>query len=108
MSFITQYFIKPRKPALVQVPTGSFTIDRNGQVITSTLPHSFQAAHILAIGRQVLAAFRAAEQAEMRLGELVIQYSTLRLVACEQRGGALVFLTPQTTYATNHKAGTTA
>lgn len=102
MSFITQYFIKPRKRALVQVPTGSFTIDRNGEIITSTLPHSFQIDHTLAIGRQVLAAFRLAERAEMRLGELVIQYSTLRLVACEQRGGALVFLTPQTNYATNH------
>jgi hypothetical protein len=101
MSFITQFFIKPKKPALIQVPAGSFTIDRTGHVITSTLPHSFQTAHLLAIGQQVLAAFRSAEQAEMRLGELVIHYPKLKLVACEQRGGAFVLLTPQKGYARN-------
>lgn len=101
MSFITQFFIKPKKPALIQVPTGSFTIDRNGQIITSTVPGTFLTAHILAIGRQVLAAFRSAEQAEMRLAELVIQYPKVKLVAREQRGGALVFLTPQSGYGTN-------
>ena len=101
MSFITHFFIKPKKPALIQVPAGSFTIDHNGQIITSTLPGNFPTAHVLAIGRQALAAFREAERAEMRLAELVIHYSKIKLVARAQRGGALVFLTPQTGYATN-------
>lgn len=101
MSFITQFFIKPKKLALIQVPAGSFTIDPNGQIITSTLPGTFLTAHLLAIGRQVLAAFRLAKEAEMQLAELVIQFPKLKLVAREQRGGALVFLTPQSGYGIN-------
>ena len=95
MAFITQFFIKPKKSALVQLPTGSFTIDRKGQVVTSTLPQSFQTAHLDAISNQVLTAFRSAERAEMRLAEIIISYSTFKLVAREQRGGAIVFLIPQ-------------
>jgi hypothetical protein len=96
MAFITQFFIKPKKTALVQLPTGSFTIDRKGQIITSTLPRSFHPAHLDAIGHHVLTAFRSAERAEVRLLEISISFSTLKLVAREQRGGAIVFVIPQT------------
>src|SRR5262249_38952961 len=65
MSFITQLFIKPKKPALIQLPAGSFTVDPKGRIITSTLPQSFRIAHLQAIGNQVLGAFRSAEQARM-------------------------------------------
>lgn len=95
MAFITRFFIKPVKPALVQLPAGTFTIDRKGQILTSTLPQSFPPEDALAIGAQVLAAFRSAQRAQLALGELVIQYSTLTLSAREQRGGAIVFLKPQ-------------
>ncbi|MGH8245773.1 MAG: hypothetical protein ACREUU_05005 [Gammaproteobacteria bacterium] len=95
MAFITRFFIKPAKPALVQLPAGTFTINRKGQILTSTLPQSFPTEDALAIGAQVLAAFRAAQRAQLALAELVIQYSTLTLSAREQRGGAIVFLQPQ-------------
>lgn len=94
MAFITRFFIKPAKPALVQMPAGTFTINRKGQILTSTLPQSFPAEEVQAIGAQVLAAFRSAERAQLALGELVIQYSALTLLAREQRGGAIVFLKP--------------
>jgi len=95
MAFITTFFIKPQKPLLVQMPAGTFTIDRNGQILTSTFPQSFQTSHLQAIGREVLAAFLAAKRAEMRFAEISILYSALKLVAREQRGGAVVFLMPQ-------------
>jgi len=95
MAFITRFFIKPAKPALVQMPAGTFTVDREGHILTSTLPQSFPTADAIAIGEQVLAAFRAAERAQLALGELVIQYSALTLMAREQRGGAIVFIKPQ-------------
>ena len=95
MAFITRFFIKPAKPALVQMPAGTFTVDRKAQILTSTLPQSFPTADAVAIGAQVLAAFRAAERAQLALGELIIQYSTLTLLARAQRGGAIVFLKPQ-------------
>jgi len=98
MSFITSLFIKPKKTALVQIPSGSFTIDRKGQVIASTLPQSFQ-THLKAIGELVLASFRSSAQCDLQLAELTVVYSALKLVAREQRGGAIVFLTAQTTGA---------
>lgn len=96
MSFITDFFIKPKKPALVQLPSGSFTIDRKGQVLTSTLSQAFPAAQLKTIGSVVLNAFRSAERAEIRLTEIIVLFSALKLVAREQRGGAIVFLMPQT------------
>jgi hypothetical protein len=104
MSFITAFFIKPKKPALVQLPTGTFTIDRNGQIITSTLPQSFHSIDVQAIGSNVLAAFRSAERAEMRFAEFIIHYSGLKVLAREQRGGAIVFVMPQSLTAKPEKS----
>jgi hypothetical protein len=94
MGFVTQFFIKPSKATLLQLPTGSFTIDREGKLMMSTLPQTFPAAHLQAVGDQVLAAFRSAKQVQMPLAELIIQYAALKLVAREQRGGAIVFFLP--------------
>ena len=99
MGFVTRFFVKPAKPALVQLPTGSFTIDREGHIMTSTMPQSFPVAHVQAMGDQVLAAFRSAKRAQMPLSELIVQYSALKLLARELRGGAIVFLMPQTSMA---------
>jgi hypothetical protein len=94
MGFVTQFFIKPSKAALLQLPTGSFTIDRQGKLMMSTLPQTFPAALLQAVGDQVLAAFRSAKQVQMPLAELIIHYAALKLVAREQRGGAIVFFLP--------------
>ena len=99
MGFVTRFFVKPTKQALVQLPTGSFTMDREGHIMTSTLPQSFPAETIQAIGDHVLAAFRYAKRAQMPLSELIIHYSALKLLARELRGGAMVFLMPQTLMA---------
>jgi hypothetical protein len=94
MGFLTRLF-KSADPGLVHLPSGSFTVDRDGGVITSTLPQSFPSSHRDAIGQQVLASFRSAEKARMPLTEITVQYSALKLQARELRGGAIVFLMPQ-------------
>jgi len=99
MGFVTRFFVKPAKPALVQLPTGSFTIDREGHIMTSTMPRAFPVAQVQSVGDHVLAAFRSAKRAQMPLSELIIQYSALKLLARELRGGAIVFLMPQTSMA---------
>ena len=95
MGFLSRLF-KPEKAKLVQLPAGSFTVDKAGKIMTSTLPQSFPSERLKEIGDQVLAAFRGAERAQMPMTEIIIHYSALKILARELRGGAMVFLMPQT------------
>jgi len=89
---------------LAPIPKGSFTVDREGRVMTSTLSGSFPQEHLNELGRRILAVFQSAKQAESPLTELLVHYSALKLHAREMRGGAIVFLTPLTlTHGSNHQ-----
>ena len=89
-------FLSKKSKPLLPLPRGSFTVDREGRVLASTLPQSYPASYAQTIGLEVLAAFREAHGAQMPISEFVIRYSSLKLTARELRGGAIVFLTPQT------------
>jgi hypothetical protein len=102
MGFLSRLF-KSGDPGLVHLPAGSFTLDRDGKVMMSTLPQSFPSEHLRAIGDHVLHSFRSAKKAQMPLSEIVIHYSALKLLARELRGGAIIFLMPQ---SLNQKSGT--
>ena len=91
---ILNLFAKPA-PALVRLPAGSFTVGRDGRVLTSTLLSGFPAELVKDIARQALAAFSEAATAQLPLAELTINYSSLRITARELRGGAIVFLSPR-------------
>jgi hypothetical protein len=95
MGFL-DFFSKQDKPTLGRLPSGSFTVDATGRVLSSTLPSDFPAAQLQEIANQVLAAFRNAQKAQLPVSELVVQYAALKLTARELRGGAIVFLAPQT------------
>jgi hypothetical protein len=86
-------------PALVRLPSGSFTVDREGSVLIGTLPSSFPVALVRDIAQQVLETFRDASEAQLPLSEVVINYPTLRIRARELRGGAIIYLSPITSYA---------
>ena len=92
---ILNFFAKPAA-ALMPLPRGSFTVDREGHVLASTLPQSFPTEFAEEIALDVLAAFKEAHEARIVLRELVIRYTNLKLTARELRGGAIVFLVPQT------------
>jgi hypothetical protein len=79
-----------------RLPAGSFTVDPEGRVVSCTLPQSFPAARVAEIGRQVLAFFHGARDAHVGVRELVVHYPSLKLSAREMRGGAIIFLAPQT------------
>ena len=80
---------------LVHLPSGSFTIDREGTILTSTVPQSFPSGRMQDIGEQVIASFEAAKQAQMPLAEIIVYYAALKVLARELRGGAIIFLMPQ-------------
>jgi hypothetical protein len=95
MGFLNQLF-RPAPARLVKLPAGSFTVDRTGSVITSTLPQTFPPASLQEMGRAVLAYFQGAQQAQIPVRELIVHYPVLRLSARELRGGAIIFLRPLT------------
>jgi len=87
-------FAKPA-PSLVRLPSGSFTVDRDGRVLTGTLPSSFPVSLVKDIAEQVRASFAEADTAQLPLAELIISYPSLKISARELRGGAIVYLSPK-------------
>jgi hypothetical protein len=79
-------------PTLLRLPSGSFTMDREGKVLVRTLPSSYPTALVEQIGEQMVAAFRDATAAQLPLSEIVVTYSSLKITARELRGGVIVFL----------------
>ncbi|HEY3932649.1 MAG TPA: hypothetical protein VGM58_09810 [Verrucomicrobiae bacterium] len=97
MGFLKKLF--GSRAAIQQLPTGSITMDRDGQIVTSTVSSAYPRALLQAIGRDVLRLFREARSTEMPLTELDIHFASLRITARELRGGTLIFIFPQTTLA---------
>jgi len=93
MGFLS-LFAKPA-PTLLRLPSGSFTVDREGCVLMGTLPSSFPANLVKDIAQQVRAAFSEATTAQLPLAELIIHYPSFKIAARELRGGAIVFLSPK-------------
>jgi len=93
MGFLSLFSSKP-EPTMVHLPSGSFTVDRSGRILVSTLPSSFPETLVNEIATQVRTTFQEAKAAELSLGELVIHYPSLKIIARELRGGALIFLVP--------------
>lgn len=102
---LLSFFSKPARP-LLQLHSGSFSMDRGGRVLATTLPSSFPPALIAEIGRCVVDTFRDAQTAQLPLDELVVHFPGLGITARELRGGALVFLTTPTSALTIPKLET--
>ena len=94
MGLLDFFARSPASPTMVRLPAGSFTVDRNGRVLVSTLPSSFPETLVNDIAAQVLVTFRDAQGAQLLLNELVIHFPSLKIIARELRGGALIFLVP--------------
>jgi hypothetical protein len=94
MGLLTKYN-KPPKPELKRLPTGTFTIDADCRIVSSTVPSRVPEAQVRDIGRQVLAIFESARNASLPFAELVVQYAAFKITARQMRGGAIIFLSPR-------------
>lgn len=81
---------------LIRLPSGSFTLDPAGNIIASTLPTDFPTARVKELGALVLKCFRGASHAQLPLQEVIICFAALKITARELRGGAIIYLAPQT------------
>ncbi len=93
------WFSKPA-PAIQRLPDGSFTADRYGNVLTTTVSSTFPAALLGEIAQEVVLLFREARTASLPLDEVSLLYADLHITARDMQGGAVVFLTPKKTFAT--------
>ncbi|MEI9961904.1 MAG: hypothetical protein WDM76_12455 [Limisphaerales bacterium] len=97
---LMKWFSKPA-PAIQRLPSGSFTVDRQGNLLTSTVASAYPAGLLGEIAHEVLRLFREARTASLPLSEVSLHFADLHITARELQSGALVFLTPQKTFATN-------
>ena len=97
---ILKLFNKP-EPKIVKLPTGSFTVDRDGHILACTLGSAYPEELVAEVARQVLHAFAEALEARLPLTEIIIQFKGLKITARELRGGAMVFFTPKTHFTNN-------
>jgi len=79
-----------------QLPAGTVTVDKQGHIVTSTVSATYPQTLLQLIGRDVLDLFREARAAQMPLSEIGLHYGSLRITARELRGGAIIFMFPQT------------
>ena len=82
--------------AVQELPAGTVTVDRQGNIITSTVSSSYPKSMLQSIGGDVLELFRESRAAQLPLAEISVHFSSLRITARELRGGAIIFLFPQT------------
>jgi hypothetical protein len=95
MGFLKKMFRS--KAAVSQLPSGSLTVNRHGKIITATVSSTYPPELLRAIGNVAVDLLRDAHTAQMPVAEVTINFASLRITARELRGGAIVFLFPQTT-----------
>jgi hypothetical protein len=100
MGFLN-FFSNPRNATVQSLPSGTLTVDRLGNIITTTVPSAYPVGLLKDIATEVLRLFREARVAQMPLTEFRIQFASLEIVAHEMRGGAIIYLKPDVTFKTS-------
>jgi hypothetical protein len=101
---ILNRFVKSA-PVVRKLPAGSFTVDRHGNVMTTTVGSEYPQWLLDDTAREVLSLFRNARAARMPLTGLDLNFAGLHITAREMQGGAIVFLSPQNTFAATIASG---
>ena len=94
MGFLKRFF--RGRATVQQLPTGTVTVDRHGEILTTTVSSAYSRNLLRDIGRDVLELFREARAAGMPLAEVSLHFGSLHITARELRGGAIIFILPQT------------
>jgi hypothetical protein len=104
MGFLSRLFQGSKKRQPTQLAGGSYTIDSNGKVISSTLPGTFPRETMDQLSRAMLNALRSSQMAQLRIEEFTVHYPGFKITARVLRSGAIIFLVPRP--HANHKPST--
>lgn len=77
------------------MPSGTLTVDRNNEILATTVSSACSQEVLQEIGDQVLTLFQQARKSHLPLSEMTIHFSSLKITARELRGGAIIFLAPK-------------
>jgi len=100
---ILNWFAKSA-PAVRKLPAGSFTVDRHGNLMTTTVGPEYPRWLLDDTAREVLSLFREARAAGMPLTGLDLNFAGLHIAAREMQDGAIIFLSPQNLFAPSSPA----
>ena len=78
-----------------RLPSGAFTVDARGNLVSSTVPQWVQESLLVHIGRQVLTVFKGAAAVRLPFSQLKVEYQACKISARALRGGAIIFLSPK-------------
>jgi hypothetical protein len=92
---LLSFFKSPKTQGPPPLPSGSYTVDRDGKVVTSTISSTIPAETLEQISAQVLQTFKDAKQAALIMTEFNITMGAMNIKARELRGGAIIFLSPR-------------
>ena len=79
------------------LPSGSYTVDRDGKIVTRTIASTVSGAALEQLSSQVLRTFKEAKDAQLHITEFTINTGVMNIKARELRGGAIIFLSPRGT-----------
>ena len=88
-------FKSPKSQGPPPLPSGSYTVDREGKVVTSTISSSVSGQTLELISAQVLQTFRDAKLADLNITQFSINMGAMNIKARELRGGAMIFISPR-------------
>jgi hypothetical protein len=95
MGFLKNLFSRG-SASVQQLPSGTIAVDRHGEIVSSTVSSSYPDKFLREISADVLKLFREARAAQMPMAEISLHLGSLHITARELRGGAVIFLLPQT------------
>ena len=85
-----------RSSAAVQrLPSGSLTVDRHGQIVTSTVSSAYPIELLREIATKCCSCSAKHASAQLAFSELGLHFASLQITAREMRGGAIIFLSPK-------------
>jgi hypothetical protein len=86
---------RSRAEAPSPLPSGSFTVDSQGEILSSTVASTFPMQSLKQISTLVLKTFREAQAHDLAFAEIAVNFGAITLKARELRGGAIIFLSPR-------------
>ena len=95
MGLLDLFKINAKSQGPPPLPSGSYTVDREGKVVTSTISSAVPGETLEQISAQILQTFRDAKQSELNIAEFSLSMGAMNIKARELRGGAIIFLAPR-------------